>query len=169
MAELPSFLGIERHSPILARLYRLFVTERAIAWAYLAPFPFGSYEIRELYRYQLSSFLAFAPLAAVVDKTRFKRERLYHDLDPMSDDFTRAHKRNFRLWRPEIRCTRLFLGDFVPSLTRHSAAVPSSDRRVAFELVNGRQRKFALSPGQSIHAVTAILGPYEPLFGSAPR
>jgi hypothetical protein len=142
----PFFHGLQPRWLRWNRLYRIYMSNGAIAAAYVAG---EVYDARSA-RVQLQGLYPF--LSSVVTRrltARKRREAFYDRTDPWSADFLLADPRNFRITRSEVLRSRM--------RRNRSLWTPDNLGSWELEMVDGKTRRFIVIGGQDQERICELL------------
>jgi hypothetical protein len=145
------FYGLQAHWLSLDRLYRVYVSDKMIAGAYIA----GQFYDERLAALMLQSlFLLFRPLVRRCLARRKEREAHYDAVDPFTPSFLDLDPRNFQLQRTDVVRTW-----FRRNRNWH---MPLNLGTVELELLDGTKRRFILLEQQEPEAVLQLMRSFDP-------
>lgn len=127
------FYGMQPLWTRIDRLYRVYVSDQALAGAYIAGQVYD--EATAALTFQQFTPLLSRRIRRIVDRRR-ERETFYDSIDPFSTRFLELDPRNFRIAREEVIRTRFKLD--------RSLWSPINSGVVEIEMIDGGVRRFIL-------------------------
>jgi hypothetical protein len=147
----PFFYGLQPRWLTGDRLYRVYVSDKALVGAYVA----GQFHDEESAATQLQqAWILARPLVRRWLAQRRERERFYNSLDPFGPELLHHDSRNFRIDKTDVVRSRF--------RRNRSLWTPFNVGSVEFELLDSTRRRFILVGDQEQELVLRLVQQFDP-------